>query len=1223
MRMASTGLATKIFWDKAQFVGICIIPSAWLAFALRYTGRDHWLNPRSRVLLSIVPLVTFLLVITNEAHHLVWQDTWLKSSGTLVVRQVTYGIAMWIYIAYAYGLVLSGIVLLVQTLVRSGRLQRWQGGALMVTVLTPWLLNIVEHIFGWPAVRDVDLTPLALGVTMPIVAWVFYRLQLRDIVPVARDSVVESMVDALLVLDPNNQVVDLNQAAQRLFHRTRSESLGKPMQTIWPEWLQWTSGLRPEVKVSQGVTLAQGGEQRIFDMRISPFTDWQGHVLSQVVVLHDVTQWVQREEQVKASLREKDLLLRTSAAVTSSLDLEQVLLALARQLLDVSGFHGCTIYHWKPGAETIYTLVEYTRAAWLPEGGESYRVSEYPVAERVLFSDEPQVVYGDMDDPEASRMRKVHLPAILMLPLHVGDETIGMVEVGSSGDRSVDEQPAMLRCQHILEEAAVWLISPLKANSEASLLALAGQLAEAGGNSWCVLSLWDKSQGEVRTAVEYRNSAWPPGEGPARSLAGTIHARVLAQRTPALVRWSDSTLSSVEREQLARWGLRMLVVQPLFVRGEPVGLIEFFHCTEERVIAEEELRLWQAVADQAAVALDNAHLHAETEKRLQEQIALRQAATAISSALDLTTVLAQIAEQMGRAIGATSAYICRYEPATRCSTVLAEYFGPEASAQERVSDLGVPYQEEDAEFLELMQVGHHDVDHIDDARLHPSDRAHMQTYGAQSSLYIPLRIQGRLLGFAELWDNRRQREFTTDEIALCQAIAQNAAVALENAELYEQAQREIAERKHAEEGLRHYAERLGILHDIDQAILASQSPEMIAQAALGHARRLVPYDGGAVLTHRPDTQESVVFAVSGSSDQPFLLPGQRLPLSPLEEISPIASALGQGQAILVKDLTARPPSSLLNNMLQARGVRSVLVIPLLFQAGLIGIFALTANVPDAFSAEHVEISREIADELAVAVQQARLHEQLEQHARDLEQQAQELQRSNAELQQFAYVASHDLQEPLRMITSYLQLLERRYQGQLDADADDYIGFAVDGAARMSELLRGLLAYSRVGTQGQPFEPTDTQVILEQVLANLKLAVDESEATITHDQLPTVMADPIQLAQLFQNLVGNALKFRRDVPPKIHVHAERQAHGSAGEGALWLFSVRDNGIGIEPQYAERIFVIFQRLHTRDKYPGTGIGLALCKRIAERHGGRIWVESEPGNGSTFFFTIPDRG
>jgi signal transduction histidine kinase len=231
----------------------------------------------------------------------------------------------------------------------------------------------------------------------------------------------------------------------------------------------------------------------------------------------------------------------------------------------------------------------------------------------------------------------------------------------------------------------------------------------------------------------------------------------------------------------------------------------------------------------------------------------------------------------------------------------------------------------------------------------------------------------------------------------------------------------------------------------------------------------------------------------------------------------------------------------------------------------------------------------------------------------LAQRSQELARSNAELEQMAYVASHDLQEPLRMVSSYMQLVEKKYRDQLDADAHEFIGFAVDGAKRMQALIDDLLMYSRVGSRATPLRPTDCNAVVATVQRSLRMAFEESGAQVECGPLPVVMGDAAQLAQLFQNLMANAIKFHGDQPPEIHIHAEP-------EDGFWRFAVRDNGIGIAPDYFERIFVMFQRLHSRSRYPGTGIGLAICKKIVERHGGRIWVESAPGQGTTFLFTLP---
>ncbi len=333
-------------------------------------------------------------------------------------------------------------------------------------------------------------------------------------------------------------------------------------------------------------------------------------------------------------------------------------------------------------------------------------------------------------------------------------------------------------------------------------------------------------------------------------------------------------------------------------------------------------------------------------------------------------------------------------------------------------------------------------------------------------------------------------------------------------------------------------------------------------------------------------------------------------------------------------------------LLQQLAVKASAIVPIHLRDKLWGLLIVHhCQSPHQWQPQEVEILPQLATQIGIALAQSQLLEQ-EQSQRL------ELARSNAELEQFAYVASHDLQEPLRMVISYLQLLERRDRGQLGADAKEFIAYAVDGAMRMQALIQALLGYARLSSRKQLFDRVNCNVVIQDVISNLHVAIAESAAEISADSLPTVWGDATQLTQVFQNLIANAIKFRRDLPPQIHISVravgETPAASTDGAGTVeifpptpsaWCFAVADNGIGIEPQYLDRIFAIFQRLHPRVTYPGTGIGLAICKKIVERHGGTIWVESVPTRsnlelqpllpmlsqcyGSVFYFTIPAVG
>lgn len=413
--------------------------------------------------------------------------------------------------------------------------------------------------------------------------------------------------------------------------------------------------------------------------------------------------------------------------------------------------------------------------------------------------------------------------------------------------------------------------------------------------------------------------------------------------------------------------------------------------------------------------------------------------------------------------------------------------------------------------------------------------------------------------------------------------------------------RDITARKHAED-LAHLEEvRLASTLRISQH--ATGSLHELIDFALNEAIALSGSKLGYIYYYDEDTRQFTLHSWSREvmAECSILNPQT---VYDLDKTGLWGEAVRQRKAIVVNDFAAENP--LKKGYPEGHAhLERFFTLPIFAEGRIVAVVGV-ANKPSDYTQSDVS-------QLTILMDSIWKIAETKMAAEELARKTEELARSNKELEQFAYVASHDLQEPLRMVSSYLSLLERRYKGKLDQDADDFIHFAVDGAMRMQQLIKDLLTYSRVGTRGKPFEPTDSYQALAAALDNLQIAVQEAGATITHDPLPTVMADGSQLTQLFQNLVGNAIKFHGAEKPVIHIGA------SEAEGE-WVFTVRDNGIGIAAENFERIFVIFQRLHSREEYPGTGIGLSVCKRIVERHGGRIWVESEPGKGATFCFTLP---
>jgi PAS domain S-box-containing protein len=407
-------------------------------------------------------------------------------------------------------------------------------------------------------------------------------------------------------------------------------------------------------------------------------------------------------------------------------------------------------------------------------------------------------------------------------------------------------------------------------------------------------------------------------------------------------------------------------------------------------------------------------------------------------------------------------------------------------------------------------------------------------------------------------------------------------------------------------------QRLDSLYRVGQIVNSTLDVEVILDHLMDEAMRVTQASHGQVLLVNKAAGSFERRSLRGFSEpeaeRAFLI---TLPLD--QGIN--GRAYLMHETVLVDDVQQEP-----NYFQLIAATRTELAVPILHHGEVLGNLDVQSPIIGAFHDLDIDYLRALAEQVSIALSNARLYQQAQQEISERRRIEAELNRlmdvlarSNEELEQFAYVASHDLQEPLRMVTSFLQLLKSRYHSKLDSDADEFIDFAVDGATRMKTLINDLLIYSRVGTASKPYLPISGDEVFNRATANLRVVIAESGAKVTHDPLPVILADDTQIVQLFQNLIGNALKFRSDRAPHIHVGVETK-------GDQWVFSFKDNGIGIEPEYKERIFIIFQRLHLSTDYPGTGIGLAVCKKIVERHGGKIWVESEPGQGATFCFTLP---
>jgi len=657
----------------------------------------------------------------------------------------------------------------------------------MIVVLSPWIVVWLHFSNGIRFLMDFDQTVLVLGLSILISMWTASHRQFHTINLYTLNQLIELTNMAVFLVGNNNRVMDLNQEGKQLLKK----SVSQPKEKYFHEIVDMNSGeldLSGDAENStQHIALICDGKPRTYKSNISPVKNWRGQTTCKILMLSDITDFEVRSQETSA-------LLDISTAVSSSLNFQDVLLIMTERLLTLTDFHLCEIYEWDEESNQLFMLIEHGQAFWPKDGSDIYSLDEWPVEKAVLQNGEPHFGSYDPEDLDAEGYSNSWL-----IPIKTNHQVIGFMEVSYVRKISQDPGEILSICQTSLSEASSWFTS-FENLPEKKIIGLVEQVIKKTMANECAISKWNHSDNTVETVASVTHSSWERFQGlkyPDDIWPSATKA--LQEGQWSVIRRDDQDIIPAELEDLYEWNAQISVVMPISIKGQALGLVEIYKIVDDGPIPNETLQLWKHATDQAAIAFENARLFDQTQRSLGAQLALSAASNVIVSELKSDAILSQLAEQVCEVAGATSVYICEFDTPKSFATVIAEFISQEATTKE--TDLGqvYPIWDSSADFINRMENGLHDYSNIDDLEVSVDEIAHMKEFGAKSILYIPLLIKGQLIGFIEIWDSLNKREFTPEETGLCTDISRSAAVALENARLYEQANEEIIERKKAEQ----------------------------------------------------------------------------------------------------------------------------------------------------------------------------------------------------------------------------------------------------------------------------------------------------------------------------------------------------------------------------------------------------------------------------------------